>query len=433
MQMRTLVLREIFERKSQLFTSFLAILLGITVIVSIKNITHYSEAAVAQEMDSLGANVLVLPKTATLQDYYNADIQSDTIPEEYVAQLALSKLEGIDNVSPKLSVPVQIKDKTFTLTGILPMNEFQAKKAWGSVGVLSRPIGCGSSVGMMEKDDKKTLSRKKIISTLEDNEVLVGADVAAYLGIQDANSSEADSSKADSSKADSPEANSTKADPPEPALLELLGKKFIVTAVLPATGTVDDARVFAHLHTVQDLAKKGPVVNAIEIIGCCQEISQGLVEKLNIALPDAKVVTVSQIVQSQQRINGMMSNLSLMFLVIIVFVGGASIANYMYANVFERRREIGTLMALGADSHLVLEVFLLKALLLGGAGGIGGYVLGSMIAFVLGPELAGIRVWPMWELAIAAMVISVGLTLIASFFPARSAARLDPCATFQEV
>ena len=42
----------------------------------------------------------------------------------------------------------------------------------------------------------------------------------------------------------------------------------------------------------------------------------------------------------------MMSNLSLMFLVIIVFVGGESIANYMYANVFERR-EIGTLMAAG--------------------------------------------------------------------------------------
>ena len=43
MRLRTLVLREIFERKSQLLTSFLAILLGITVIVSIKNISYYSE------------------------------------------------------------------------------------------------------------------------------------------------------------------------------------------------------------------------------------------------------------------------------------------------------------------------------------------------------------------------------------------------------
>ena len=141
------------------------------------------------------------------------------------------------------------------------------------------------------------------------------------------------------------------------------------------------------------------MVNAIEIIGRCQADFPGTGGQSQSPLPDAKVVTVTQIVQSQQKVNGMMSNLSLMFLVIIVFVGGASIANYMYANVFERRREIGTLMALGADSRLVLKVFLLKALLFGGAGGIGGYVLGTIFAFVLGPQLAGIRVcrcrcWP---------------------------------------
>ena len=84
-----------------------------------------------------------------------------------------------------------------------------------------------------------------------------------------------------------------------------------------------------------------------------------------------------------------------MFLVIIVFVGGASIANYMYANVFERRREIGTLMALGANSGLVLRIFLLKALILGLAGGIGGYVIGTILAVILGPKLAGVIVLPM--------------------------------------
>ena len=137
MRLRTLVWREIFERKSQLLTSFLAILLGITVIVSIKNISSYSEGAVAQEMDSLGANVLVLPKSATLQEYYSADLQSETIPEEYVTQLAMSDIAGLDNVSPKLSVPIHLQGKTFTLTGILPKNEFQAKAAWGGAGIFS--------------------------------------------------------------------------------------------------------------------------------------------------------------------------------------------------------------------------------------------------------------------------------------------------------
>ena len=403
MRLRTLVLREIFERRSQLLTSFLAILLGITVIVSIKNISHYSEMAVAREMDSLGANVLVLPKSATLQDYYAADMQGETIPEEYVTTLAMSDLAGLDNLSPKLSLPVELGGKTFTLTGILPKSEFQAKAAWQGAGIFSRPIGCGASVGMMGSDDKKTLARKRVIETLEDNEVLVGADVAATLGLKDADK------------------------------LDVLGKTFSVTAVLPQTGTVDDSRIFAHLHVVQDLSHKGPVINAIEVVGCCQEISKGLVEKINHLLPDAKVVTVAQIAASQINVNRMMANLSLMFLVIIVFVGGASIANYMYANVFERRREIGTLMALGANSGLVLRIFLLKALILGVAGGIGGYVLGTILAVTLGPKLAGVIVLPMPLLALLAVGISVVLALVASFFPARRAARLDPCATFQEI
>lgn len=403
MKLRTLVLREIFERKSQLLTSFLAILLGITVIVSIKNITYYSEKAVALEMDTLGANVLILPKSATLQDYYAADLQSETIPEEYVTQLAMSDLAGLDNISPKLSMPVELQGETFTLTGILPKNEFQAKAAWGGAGVFSRPIGCGASVGMMGSEDKKTLARKRVIETLEDNEVLVGADVGAKLGLKDADK------------------------------VDVLGRSFNVTAVLPQTGTVDDSRIFAHLHVVQDLSKKGPVINAIEVIGCCQEISKGLVAKINSLLPDAKVVTVTQIADAQIKINRMMANLSLMFLVIIIFVGGASIANYMYANVFERRREIGTLMALGANSGLVLRIFLLKALILGVAGGIGGYLIGTILAVVLGPKLAGVIVLPMPMLALLAVGVSVALALVASYFPARRAARLDPCATFQEV
>src|SRR4030043_430752 len=112
MKLRTLVWREIFERKSQLLTSFLAILLGITVIVSIKNITYYSEKAVAREMDSLGANVLVLPKSTSLQDYYSADMHDDVIPEEYVMRLTMSDIQGVDNLSPKLHVPVEVGGKT---------------------------------------------------------------------------------------------------------------------------------------------------------------------------------------------------------------------------------------------------------------------------------------------------------------------------------
>ena len=90
-------------------------------------------------------------------------------------------------------------------------------------------------------------------------------------------------------------------------------------------------------------------------------------------------------------------------------------------------------MALGAESNLVLRIFLSKALLLGLAGGISGFAIGTAIAVILGPRLAGVPVLPMPVLAIWAVGISAGITLLASYFPARRAARLDPVATFQEV
>ena len=405
MNLRTLVWRELFERKSQMLTILLGILLGVTTVIAIRNITYYSEKAVARELDSLGANVLVLPKSVTLQDYYSADMHEEVIPEEYVMRLTMSDIQGVDNLSPKLCVPVNLQGKKFAVTGILPKNEFQAKAAWAGAGIFSRPIGCGAiDVGTEAKpEDKKTLVRQRVIKDLRSHEILVGSDAASALRL-------------------------TEGDP-----LTLLGEPFSVVAVLPETGTVDDSRIFAHLHTVQRLSGKGAVVNCIEIVGCCKEIAAGLVGGVNKLLPDAKVVTVKQVVATQANVNRMMERLSLIFVAIIVVLGGAGIANYMYANVYERRREIGTLMALGAESLLILRIFLLKALLLGLIGAVGGYATGTALAVTLGPKLAGVPVLPMPMLAVWAVVISVGIALLASYFPARRAARLDPVATFQEI
>src|SRR5210317_1470926 len=187
MNLRTLVWRELFERKSQMITILLGILLGITTVVAIKNVTFYSEKAVAREEDSLGANVLVLPKSVTLQDYYSADMHDEVIPEEYVMRLTMSDVQGVDNLSPKLHVPIEVGGKNFAFTGILPKSEFQAKAAWGGAGIFSRPIGCGAiDVGIDPKpEDKSTLVRNRVIKDLGSHEILIGPDVAARLGLEE--------------------------------------------------------------------------------------------------------------------------------------------------------------------------------------------------------------------------------------------------------
>jgi putative ABC transport system permease protein len=90
-------------------------------------------------------------------------------------------------------------------------------------------------------------------------------------------------------------------------------------------------------------------------------------------------------------------------------------------------------MALGASSSIVLRMFMLKALLLGLGGGIAGYAVGTVIAVTLGPRIAGVPVLPMSSLVLWALGVATGISLVASYFPARRAARLDPSTALQEI
>ena len=135
--------------------------------------------------------------------------------------------------------------------------------------------------------------------------------------------------------------------------IEILGASFLVAGILPQTGTSDDGRVLAHLHRVQELADTGPIVNVIEVMGCCEEAATDLIGELDAMLPDARVVTISQIVQAQVTVNRTMDRLSYVIFGILMLIGGASIASVMFANVAERQRELGTLMALGATPTMV--------------------------------------------------------------------------------
>lgn len=403
MTIRRLVWRELAERPLAMFTSTLAILLGVAALVAIRHVTVSSEEKVGQQLKSLGANVLVLPEGSTLRDYYSADMTKRTIPESHVSTILLENLAGVERISPRLSVPTSIDGHKVTLTGILPQKEFEAKVVWQSVGLFSnKHKGCTkASCGPKTYDGRpEALATERTTDQLKGNEAIIGADVAELCGL----------------------ANGQK--------IDVFGEQLTVLATLPRTGTVDDSRVFAHLHTVQRMTDAGEVVNAIEVISCCDDAAGDLVPELEKLLPGTKVVTISQVVETQVGVNRLMTQMSLLVLGILTVVGGASVAGTISANVRERRREIGTLMALGASPGTVLRMFLLKALFLGTVGAIAGCVAGLIAATVLGAELVGVSVRPIPGLIAGAALL---ITVLAALWPARTAARLDPCYCFQEV
>ena len=407
MYLRSLVWNELRERPWSVLSSSIAILLGVAALVAICHVTVHSEQEVSRQLSSLGANILILPKDASLQNYYAADRNGLTLPEEHVVEVLMAGLPGVEKVTPKLSMPTKMGGLDVTLTGILPQSEFKAQAAWQTAAMFTPKSheGCTKArYAPSDSDDTpESLNTSRSIESLEKNQIVLGADVAERSAFSDGDT------------------------------VEMLGGRFMVLGTLSRTGTVDDSRVFAHLHTVQGLAKTGEVVSAIEVIGCCEDAAGDLVPELSKLLPNARVVTVSQVVQTQVGVNRLMAGISWFVLGILVVAGGASLASAMAANVRERRREIGTLMAIGATPGFVLRLFLMKAMILGVAAGTVGCLLGLVTAVIAGPRWAGVDITPLWSLALLAIVAATVVAVVAAYIPARQAAKLDPCLCFQEV
>ena len=416
MTLRSLVWRELAQRPASTVTALLAVALGVAALVSVQSLADSSEAKVAGQLTRLGANVLVLPEGAGLQDYYAADLHGKTLPEEYATRIILAQKVGVEELVPKLCVTTELNGREQVLTGILPRTEFQEKSAWGSVDLMMEGLafdslgkeheGCSGRACQLppeDADDLRSYAQTHVVHDLPKDALIVGADVARRENLVEGDK------------------------------LDLYGERFSVACILPETGTLDDGRIFAHLHTVQRLAETGPVVNVIEVMGCCEEAASGLVPQLGELLPGSRVVTISQIVQTQVSINRLMGRLSYVLFGILMLVGGAGIAGVMFANVSERRRELGTLMALGATPRLLSRLILWKASVIGVLGGLGGLLLGVAIAAVVGPWALDVVATPSTVAIATGCLAALGVALVASYLPARRAAGLDPCVCFQEV
>ncbi|MCX5609972.1 FtsX-like permease family protein [Streptomyces sp. NBC_00047] len=115
-------------------------------------------------------------------------------------------------------------------------------------------------------------------------------------------------------------------------------------------------------------------------------------------------------------------------------IAALGIANTLAMSVLERRKEIGTLRALGVDRAGVTRMIRMEALLLGGLGATLGTVLGVFLGWALGRTLqesvVGYTLVVPWGRLALGVLIALAGALVASLWPARRAARVDiPAAT----
>jgi putative ABC transport system permease protein len=173
-----------------------------------------------------------------------------------------------------------------------------------------------------------------------------------------------------------------------------------------------------------------------ELTALRNRIDKALSGKASIKRPEGRTA------EAEQLMAGFRLGLSLAGLV-TMFVGGFIVYNALAIAVGQRRHEIGVLRALGTTRAQILALFVGEGMLMGALGAAVGVGFGMLLARSVLKMVAGtvsalyVTVAPEHLLVsardvIVAVSVGVGAAFIAAFFPARSAAFVEPASAMRK-
>jgi putative ABC transport system permease protein len=162
-----------------------------------------------------------------------------------------------------------------------------------------------------------------------------------------------------------------------------------------------------------------------ELMASSAEILERLFERRHNEVKDVQVIVPQLLLQQQQKTKRIFSLVLGLIAGISLLVGGIGIMNIMLATVYERIREIGLRLSIGAKQKDVVIQFLGEAVLICVSGGVIGIVVGLLLAQLVELTLDIQAVVSIWSVVLA-FSISVVVGVLFGWYPARKAASQNP-------
>jgi lipoprotein-releasing system permease protein len=216
-------------------------------------------------------------------------------------------------------------------------------------------------------------------------------------------------------------------------------RRFRVTGVFDSGFyDYDENWCFMTLAAAQELSGTGDIVNVLEFRLAQPEMADEFARHLELEAGESFAAsTWMEENRALFRALRLEKLVTAIFIGLITFVAGLNVLVVLSMTVTDKARDIAVLMSMGTRREQIRRVFLLQGISIGATGTFIGLVVGYAFSWIAGtfrlipldPQVYSVPFVPfhpsVWDgvwITVAAMVISVGATLL----PARAASRLLP-------
>jgi putative ABC transport system permease protein len=391
-----------------------AITLGVTVATAMIAVATDIGDKINRELRTIGANLVVTPQEDSLDVEIGGVNLKPPSDGAFLSEADLPKIKGIfwhNNITgfaPMLPVNAAVardgKRQDVTLLGTY----FAKKIAYGTeeftTGVRSTHPWWKVS-GTWPSDDSR--------------DVLVGEHLAERLGEKPGDS------------------------------LDVDGRELHVSGIL-STGGAEDDQVVAPLSLAQQILGKPGVIKRVYVSALtkpedafarrdpkslsgaiydrwyCTPYPQAIALQLTEAISHSHAEQIRQVSQNEGAVLTRIEGLIFLITLAALFASALAVSAAMATAIFERRKEVGLMKALGAGKLAVASVFFAEAALLALIGGTLGFGVGSILAHQIGRSIfnSDISIPPV--LLPVILAIAVIVTFAGSAAAIRRAVSLDP-------
>jgi putative ABC transport system permease protein len=231
--------------------------------------------------------------------------------------------------------------------------------------------------------------------------------------------------------------------------INIKGTPHLVSGIL-STGAADDDQIVAPLSFAQQLIDRPGAIRRIYVSALtkpedtfarrdprsmspqmydrwfCSPYAASITYQLQNAIPHSHAEQIRQVEQTEGTVLSRIKGLMLLVTLAALFASALGVSAAMAMAIFERRREVGLMKALGAGDLAVAAIFFAEATLLALISGALGFAGGSLLARQIGRSIFNSQITVQPVLLPVILAIAILVTFAGSAAAIRRAMKFDP-------